>query len=263
MSQDEPVEFGAGSEAKNVPPASSVTEWDHYINHPPPEPLSMEAGFEDAPADAAPETLTGPGPPQDDDFLFLPSSEKILKPVDLKLEDIGKQLAELRKEFQYKIKNDAQKDKVIDSLHRELQLYKSNHLKKYLLPTIMDVIQFIDGLRKLIQYLTFDRPEESDSQKNMKLIKLLKSIPSDLEDICSKQGILPFKCSDTTFNPSRQRILKKIFMKDAEKDKTVAESLRPGYLWDGEVIRPELVSLYIYKAPEGGIETGNADDETA
>lgn len=263
MSQDEPVDIHEGAETKSAPPAPSLSEWDLYINHPPPEPLTMEARGDDGPVDAPAESVTAPEFPPDDDLLFLPSDGEILKPVDQKLENIGKQLGELRKEFQYKIKNDAQKDRIIDSLHQELQLYKSNHLKKYLLPTIMDIIQFIDGLRKLIQYLTSDRPEESDAQKNMKLIKLLKSVPSDLEDICLKQGILPFKCSESAFNPSRQRILKKIVMEDAEKDKTVAESLRPGYLWDGEVIRPELVSVYIYKAPESGIETGNADDETA
>ena len=88
----------------------------------------------------------------------------------------------------------------------------------------MDIIQFIDGVRKLIQYLTLDRPDESESQRIMKLTKVLKSIPSDLEDICSKQGISPFKCSETAFNPGRQRILRKIFMATAEQDKTVAEA---------------------------------------
>ena len=211
-------------------------------------------------ADAIPDTMVEAELQYDADAFLLASEADIIKPVDLKLDGIGKQLAELRKDFQFKIKNDAQKDKVIDSLHQELQLYKSNHLKKYLLPTIMDIIQFIDGLRKLIKYLAIDRPEENDSQRILKLTKLLKSIPSDLEDICSKQGISPFKCSEAAFNPGRQRILKKIFMEDAEKDKTVAESLRPGYVWDGEVIRPELVSVYLYKVPEDGIETGNADE---
>ena len=254
------METSDGPEAENTPPGRSITEWDHYINNPPSEPLAAGDGIVDTQADAMPATMIDDGHPYDGDALLLASEADIMKPVHLKLDGIGKQLAELRKEFQFKIKNDAQKDKVINSLHQELQLYKSNHLKKYILPTIMDIIQFIDGVRKLIQYLTLDRPDESESQRIMKLTKVLKSIPSDLEDICSKQGISPFKCSETAFNPGRQRILRKIFMATAEQDKTVAESLRPGYVWDGEVIRPELVSVYIYKAPEDGIETRNTDE---
>lgn len=263
MSQDDPVEVNEKSELKNVPPTQPVTEWDRYINHPPAEPLSVQPSSDNSSADVLPETIITAELQQDEDYLFLPSSQEIIKPIDRKLDSIGKQLAELRKEFQYKIKNDAQKDRIIDNLHQELQLYKSNHLKKYLLPIIMDIIQFIDGLRKLIQYLALDRSDGNDAQKSIKLFKLLKSIPSDLEDICSKQGISPFKCNERFFDPSRQRILKTISMENPEKDKTVAESLRPGYVWDGELIRPELVSVYIYKVPEDGIEMGNADDETA
>lgn len=261
MGQDEHLEISEKPDQTPTPSENSHTEWDQYINDPPSEELSASDETGDAPPDGAEENpIEADGRDTDGDILVMASDADVITPIDLKLDDISKQLSDLRKDFRIKIKNDAHKDKVIDNLHQELQQYKNNHLKKYLLPTIMDIIQFIDGLRKLIKYLTLHRPEESDPQMQIKLTKLLKSIPSDLEDICCRQGISPFKCSEKAFNPGRQRILKKIQTEEIEKDKTVAESLRPGYVWDGEVIRPEVVSVYIYKAPEVEIETGNADE---
>jgi molecular chaperone GrpE (heat shock protein) len=258
MGQDDPVEPPRNSEKETAPPEESPTEWDQYINDPPsersPEDGTAIPGETEGIMMSAEENYT------DGDMLLVAPEADLMAPIDTKLDKISHQLEQLRKDFQFKIRNDSQKDKVIDSLHQELQQYKSNHLKKYLLPTIMDIIQFIDGLRKLIAYLTLQRPEEKESQQLAKLTKLLKSIPSDLEDICSRQGISPFRCSSSAFNPSRQRILKKLQTPDKNKDKTVAESLRPGYVWDGEVIRPEVVSIYIHKAPEDEREAKKSDE---
>ena len=261
MSQDEPLEINQKLEREAAPPQKSPTEWDQYINNPPSQSPSGGDETGDRSLDVTGEDpITVDTAYTDGDILVMTSDADTLAPIETKLDGISKQLAELRREFQVKIKNDAHKDRVIDNLHQELQQYKNNHLKRYLLPTIMDIIQFIDGLRKLIKYLTVQGPEENGPEKLMKLKKLLISIPSDLEDICCRQGISPFKCSERAFNPGRQRILKKIHTEDKEKDKTVAESLRPGYVWDGEVIRPEVVSVYIFKEQKVEIETRNADE---
>jgi molecular chaperone GrpE len=258
MGQDDPVEIPESSEPEAAPPEKSPTEWDLYLNDPPTESPAEEIGVTSAGVEGPP--IEADSRHTGGDMLLMDPDADLMAPIDTKLDEISSQLAKLRKDFQFKIRNDAQKDKVIDNLHQELQQYKSNHLKKYLLPTIMDIIQFVDGLRKLIKYMTLHRPEEDDSQQLAKLTKLLKSIPSDLEDICSRQGISPFRCSSSAFNPGRQRILKKLPTADEEKDKTVAESLRPGYVWDGEVIRPEVVSVYIYQAPTDEREAENSDE---
>ena len=57
---------------------------------------------------------------------------------------------------------------------------------------------------------------------------------------------------------SRQRILNKIETDDPEKDKTVAERLRPGYEWDGKIIRPEMVSAYIYLTESTAEDNNNS-----
>jgi len=46
--------------------------------------------------------------------------------------------------------------------------------------------------------------------------------------------------------PPVRRIVDKIETDDPAKDKTIAQRLRPGYEWDGKVIRPEMISAFIY-----------------
>ena len=146
--------------------------------------------------------------------------------------------------FEEKIKNDAHKNRVIDQLHKDLQDYKNDFLKKYLKSMIMDVIQIIDNIRKLTVHYNDMDPAEADPGK---LLDIIDSIPSDLEDLFFRHGVKPFTCKGAAFDPRRQRVLKTIATDDMEKDKTVAESLRPGYEWDGEVIRPEMITANIHK----------------
>jgi len=169
---------------------------------------------------------------------------KPLLPIDKKLAEIQEQMIHLENEFQSKLKYDAHKEKMIDKLHKELQEYKSDMLKKYLRSIVMDIIQMIDNIRKLTNHYHTQDASGNDPEK---LLKLLESIPSDLEDLFYRQGVNPFTCDGNIFDASRQRILRTYDTSDKSKDKTVAESLRPGYEWEGKVIRPEMVAVYVYK----------------
>lgn len=171
-----------------------------------------------------------------------------------KLENISGQLEDLRGEFSGKLKHDAFKEKLIDSLHQELQAYKTHLIRKHVQSLITDVVKIIDDIRKLSAHYDSMRTEDLEPTK---LLDLLKRIPDDLEDIFFYQGVKPFTCEGTDFDPSRQRTLKRIETDDASLENKVAESIRPGYEWDDHVIRPEIVALYLYKnepvEPEVGI----------
>lgn len=153
-------------------------------------------------------------------------------------------LDQLKEEFQVKLKYDAHKEKIIDSLHRELQEYKSDLHKKLLQPVILDVIHIIDDLNKLVNNY---RAKDKSELEPAKLLDLLESFSSDLEDLLYKQGVEAFNRHDPSFNPSCQRILKTLETEDKSKEKTVAQRIRKGYEWDGKVLRPETVSVYVYK----------------
>jgi PAS domain S-box-containing protein len=169
--------------------------------------------------------------------------------LEIGLARIETQMGQLRAEFEGKLKYDAHKNAIIDKLHQDLQEYKSDFLKKYLQSIIMDIIQIIDNIRKLVDH--YEQQEAPDIDP-LKILDILKGIPSDLEDLFFRQGVKPYTCDGEGFDPSRQRVLKTLTTRDQEKDKTVAESLRPGYEWEGQVIRPEMVAAYVYKDQSQG-----------
>jgi molecular chaperone GrpE len=216
---------------------------------------------------SAPESKSGPGPTLEPEPAFVPEAEpleddpgfliagedddEILDPIQIKLDEIHEGVEGLRRDFEFKLKNDAQKNKIIDGLHTELQAYKNDIVKSHLRALVMDVIQFIDNTRKLTQHYATRDPADVDPTK---LLNLLDGIPSELEDLLNRQGVAPFTCEDAAFDPSRQRAMKRIPTPEAGQDKTVAERLHPGYEWDGQIIRPEMVMVHVFQpapaAPE-------------
>jgi len=167
------------------------------------------------------------------------------------------QLTQLLDEFQGKIKYDAHKDEIIDKLHQELQEYKQDIVKKHILSIVLDVVKVADDIRKWLAYF---RSLEVSQRDPVKLFRYLEAIPSDLEDIFYWQGVKPYKNREGDFDPARQRAIKKITTDDISKDKTIAKSLRPGYEWEGKVIRQEMVAVYVYTDEKKSVEMGNIDE---
>ncbi|MBF0224972.1 MAG: nucleotide exchange factor GrpE [Desulfobacterales bacterium] len=170
----------------------------------------------------------------------------IMDKLDSLNDQFNTQINQVISEFNDKIKYDAHKDKIIDDLHKELQDYKNNLVKSHFKSTILDLIKIIDDIRKMISYY---KDHEATPEESIKLLSFVESIPPDLENIISWLGVESF-ISEGNFDASKQRILKKIEIDDKLKDKTIAESLRPGYEWEGKVIRPEMVAVYQYKDKE-------------
>ncbi|RJP85867.1 MAG: nucleotide exchange factor GrpE [Desulfobacteraceae bacterium] len=166
------------------------------------------------------------------------------------LEAIKLQIDDLAQAFNSKLKYDEHKNKIIDDLHQGLQQHREGLLKKYLHRIVMDVIKIVDDMRKLTAHYNQLSHSEDTS---VKLLKYIENIATDLEDVFSWEGVVPFTCGGDIIDPARQRVLNRIATDDPEKDKTIAERLRPGYEWDGKIIRPEMVSVYIFQtnSPSG------------
>ena len=171
---------------------------------------------------------------------------------------VEKKLEHLDREFAGKIRHDTHKDRIIDNLHQELQAYKDDILKKYLKNFITDMIYVIDNIRRLTSHYASLPSAEKDPEK---LLGLMDGIPSDLEDIFYRQGIKTYTCEGNSFDARRQRVLKKIETSDLSKDKTVAESLRPGYEWDGQILRPEIVAVYVYQGGENEVRSSDEQSQ--
>ena len=174
-----------------------------------------------------------------------------------RFDSISCKLDALQDEFAKKLRIDAYKDKLIDNLHRELQAYKNDLVKKHVQSMSMDIIKVIDDIRKLSDHYRSMPPEDLEPEK---LLELLQRVPDDLEDLFYYQGVKPFTCEGAQFDPTRQRVLKRVETDDPALDKTVAESLRSGYEWDEKVIRPEFVAVYLYKEPSADEKIGTTDE---
>ena len=174
-----------------------------------------------------------------------------------RLESLGLQISELQREFEGKLKYDAHKDQVIDRLHSELQEYKQDIIKKYVLSIVMDVVKVADDIRK---WLAHFRSLEVSQRDPRKLFRYLEAIPSDLEDVFYWHGVKPFSHQEGDFDPSRQRAIKKIPTADPALDKSVAHSIRPGYEWETKVIRQEMVAVYVYQEEQESLDTGMIDE---
>lgn len=216
------------------------------------EPETVESTPDDQ---TALEDLASGAPPEMGTVETIPESQEF----DLQhhLDDIQTQLAQLKAEFSGKIKYDGHKDEIIDKLHQELQEYKQDIVKKHILSIVLDVVKVADDIRKWIAYF---RSLDVSQRDPVKLFRYLEAIPSDLEDIFYWQGVKPYASREGVFDPAKQRTIKKITTDDPSKDKTIAKSLRPGYEWEGKVIRQEMVAVYVYEDPQESVNTGNIDE---
>ena len=156
-------------------------------------------------------------------------------------EEILLELRKLNKQFESKIKYDEQKEKTIERLHSELQKYKADLYKKMLLPIVNDLIRFIEREERNLHFLKENPPSIG------KLIDRFFDLFDDMRDILYNQGIDAYKEEGDIFDPKRQKIIKKIITDDSNKDKKVANHRNWGYEWDGKIIKPEGVDLFIYK----------------
>ncbi len=174
-----------------------------------------------------------------------------------RLESLSLQIGELQREFEGKLKYDAHKDEIIDRLHSELQEYKQDIIKKYVLSIVMDVVKVADDIRKWLAYF---RSLEVSQRDPRKLFRYLEAIPSDLEDVFYWHGVKPFSSQEGSFDPARQRAIKKVPTDDPALDKNVAHSIRPGYEWETKVIRQEMVAVYVYQAEQESLDTRIIDE---
>jgi len=170
--------------------------------------------------------------------------EPVLTLMASHISGISRQMGALMAEFQDKIRHDAYREIIIERLHAELQVYKEDIFKKPLQSVVTDLIKVIDDLRRLTAHY---RSRELTPEDLPKLLQVLTDIPQDLEEIFLWQGISSYNVEGGAFDPARQRITRKVPTTDQALDKSVAERTLPGYEWDGKVIRPETVAVYVYQ----------------
>ena len=80
---------------------------------------------------------------------------------------------------------------------------------------------------------------------------MYESFQTDIEDILYRYGFEAYSTNieDVEFDSKRQRIAKTLTTDDISRDRKIAERLRKGFIYEGNIIRPEMVSVYTFKLP--------------
>lgn len=153
------------------------------------------------------------------------------------------EIKELRQDFETKVKYDESKERLIDTLHKELQTYREGLHFKILRPIFIDLITMFDDLQKVIDTLQIKSPlTESQEMQN------LQSFQETIEEILYRNGVEVFEAEGDMFLANRQRVLKVIETADSVQDKRVARRVRKGFCYENRVLRPEIVEIYKFSA---------------
>jgi molecular chaperone GrpE (heat shock protein) len=156
----------------------------------------------------------------------------------------GELLQQLVKDFTTKLKYDATKQEQIDKLYKENVDFNGVILDEFKRLVILAVIGQIDDAEKSIKSFGDKECSEDNYQK---LLNTFRSIVSEWQEMLLQQfDVSSYQCEpNSPVDVKRQRILKQIPTDDATLYKHVQQTLRPGYELDGQVLRPELVEVFV------------------
>lgn len=172
------------------------------------------------------------------------SENKDVVPNKEQLDSIEDKLNKIHSDFESKIKYDSAKEKIIDRLHNELQSHKDDLISSLLRPIFMDIIEVIDDTNRLLRHA-----EENDKLDDpVYILKQLRNIPTDLEDVLYRHGVEKSEeQKDDNFYPAIQKVIKTEMTDKPNLHRQVCAKLKDGFTYKERLFRHEFVSLYKYE----------------
>lgn len=163
-----------------------------------------------------------------------------------KLDAVQQALATLQQTFDDKIAEDAHKNGLFDNMHHELVRYQNGALDKIVDTIALDIIQLVDTTKGHVRVYEKKEPTEENYKK---LLRIVKGITEDLEDILYRQNIESYRVPGHEVDVRRQKIIQTIPTDDKSKDNLIAVRAADGYEKDDKVLRPERIKIFKYEAP--------------
>ena len=209
------------------------------------ENLSSEANVSPADESASETTAEKDSPPPES----AAPADEVSTRMERRLNALQASVDALRKMFEDKIAEDAHKNALFDNMHRELTRYQNGVADKILETMALDVIQLTDDVQKKCRIFEKKEPTEENYTR---LLRALKGIAEDLQDILYRQSIEAYRVAGHEVDVRRQKILQTVETDIPERDNLVAARMADGYEKDGKVIRPERIKIFKYagKKPE-------------
>ena len=160
--------------------------------------------------------------------------------VNKNMQSLITEMQNLKDDFDTKVKYDESKERLIDSLHRELQTYREGLHFRILRPVFIDLIAMHDDLGKLIE----DMVAKDSTSASSQMARNLGLFQEHIEEVLQRNGVEPFLVKENLFVASKQRILRVVDTPDPALDKQIAQRVRKGFEYEGKVLRPEIVATY-------------------
>ena len=163
-----------------------------------------------------------------------------------KLDAVQQALATLQQTFDDKIAEDTHKNGLFDNMNRELVRYQNGALDKIVDTIALDIIQLVDTTKGHVRVYNKKEPTEENYKK---LLRIVKGIAEDLEDILYRQNIESYRVPGHEVDTRRQKIIQTVPTDDKSKDNLIAVRAADGYEKGDKVLRPERIKIFKYEAP--------------
>ena len=143
--------------------------------------------------------------------------------------------------FEAKLAYDAAKQRQIDQLHDEVQQHRAGLVARTIRPLALGTIKLHDDIGKLIAAWRIKPVEELTPTR---FFALLEGLQEDIEILLGQNGVEPFRTAQASFDPRRQRVVRRVVVDDSGLVGTVAESVRLGFAQAAEILEKERVAIY-------------------
>lgn len=163
-----------------------------------------------------------------------------------KLEAVQAALAALQETFDEKIAEDTHKNGLFDNMHRELIKLQNGAVEKIIDTVALDIIQLIDTTKGHVRVY---EQKEVNEENYKKLLRIIKGIAQDMEDILYRQNIESYRVTGHEVDVRRQKIIQTVPTDDPSKDNLVAVRAADGYEKGDKVLRHERIKIFKYEAP--------------
>lgn len=178
--------------------------------------------------------------------------EDIQAEIRAKLDALQQAVDGLQQSFDDKIAEDAHKNGLFDNMHRELIRYQNGVLDKIVDTVALDIIQLVDSTKGHVRVY---EKKEVNEENYKKLLRVVKGIAEDLEDILYRQNIESYRVPGHEVDTRRQKIIQTVPTDDEAKDNLIAVRVADGYEKGDKVLRPERIKIFKYEAnPENNSE---------
>lgn len=150
-------------------------------------------------------------------------------------------LDELTKLFERKILVSDSQDKIIASMHKELEEYKNDLYFNMIKPILEDIINTRDSILRISR-------TNIDKGLTEIPIKTLSDYSFDLEEILMKNGVEVFARSEgDEFSPQEAQLVEKVYTNDENLNHKIAKVLSDGYKYNDRILSRQRVNVYFYK----------------